>query len=63
MMVIRELRDLNTPSHNDEHVFWTRFQIIDVKMPLVSEEGYGIRKISLIFSEPLRSDEDEWASG
>jgi hypothetical protein len=62
MHVVREFRDLNTPSSTDERVFWTRFQILDVKMPLVHTEGYGVQKVSLIFRGHEDTDEEAWAS-
>jgi len=52
MQIIREFRDLITPDRADMRRFWTRFEIMDVRMPFVSEDRQAVMKLILKFSEP-----------
>lgn len=63
MQIIREFRDLITPGRADLRVFWTRFQIMDVSMPFVSEDMYGVRRLIIKLSEPAPPHEDPVKGG
>jgi hypothetical protein len=63
LQVIREFRDLITPGRADLRVFWTRFQIMDVRMPFVSEDTNGIRRLIIKLSEPAPPHEDPVKGG
>ena len=63
MQIIREFRDLITPDRSDLRVFWTRFQIMDVRMPFISEDVNGIRRLIIKFSEPALPHEDPVLGG
>jgi hypothetical protein len=63
MQIIREFRDLITPGRNDLHIFWTRFQIMDMSMPFVSEDKHGVKKLIIKFSEPAPIHADPVRSG
>jgi len=58
MQIIREFRDLITPNRADQKTFWTRFEIMDVRMPFVSEDTKGVTRLVLTFAEPEPSHED-----
>jgi len=63
MEIIREFRDLISPDRSDMRVFWTRFQIIDVRMPFISLDTYGVRRLIVKFSEPVSPHEDPVKGG
>ena len=63
MQVIREFRDLISPNRSDELTIWTRFIISDVKMPFVSEDKKGVKRLILKFSEPAAAHEDPVKGG
>jgi hypothetical protein len=63
MQIIREFRDLITPDRNDLRVFWTRFQIMDIRMPFVSEDKTGVTKLIIKLSEPAPPHEDPLKGG
>lgn len=63
MAIIKEFRDITSPSRSDRRESWTRFQIVDVRMPLVSQDTVGVTQLSLIFSEPESPHEDPILGG
>lgn len=63
MQIVREFRDLITPGRSDLRVFWTRFQIMDIRMPFVSEDAYGIKRLIIKISEPAPPHEDPVKGG
>ena len=63
LRIIREYRDLIIPNRADQNTFWTRFEIVDVRMPFVSEDTYGVTRRILTFSEPEPPHEDPVKGG
>jgi len=63
MILVKEIRDLNTPNRADEHTFWTMFNILNVRMPMVWEEGYAIKRRIITFKEPMPAHEDPVKGG
>lgn len=63
MQIIREYRDLITPKSNDELLFWTIFEIHNVRMPFISQDTYGVQKLVLNFKEPKDINEDPLLGG
>lgn len=63
LRIIREFRDLITPDRADQRTFWTRFEIVDVRMPFVSEDTTGVMRRVLTFSEPEPPHEDPILGG
>jgi len=63
LFLIREFRDVTQPAKNDIHETWTRFQIVNVRMPLVSQDAKGIMRVLLNFSEPEAQTEDPILGG
>lgn len=63
MRIIREFRDLITPNRADQKTFWTRFEIMDVRMPFVSEDTTGVTRLVLTFTEPTPPHEDPVKGG
>jgi len=63
MQIVREFRDLISPDRADQKTFWTKFQIMDVRMPFVSEDTKGVTRLIIGFSEPEPEQEDPVKGG
>jgi hypothetical protein len=63
MRIEREFRDLSNPDRSDQRAFWTRFTIEDIRMPIVSEDTYGVKKVAVTFKGPKPAHEDSIKGG
>lgn len=63
MQISREFRDLISPDRTDQRPFWTMFQIMDVKLPLVSIDAKGVRRTIIKLKEVAAPTEDPVLGG
>jgi hypothetical protein len=63
MYLEKEFRDLTTPGRADERVFWTRFSIQNIRLPLVSTDATAVTKVKMVFKEPVGAHEDPVKGG
>jgi hypothetical protein len=63
MRIEREFRDLSNPNRADQRAFWTRFAIHDIRMPMVSETGHAVQRLSLTWKGPKPPHEDPLKGG